>query len=142
MKVACPISTAAGGTSGAGAIAAFANTEDALREDMGGAPATATAPASDGRYHGALLKGHKLHVVVMETFGGFSSEAEEVLEELARAHGSKLGADAEAAQRAERSFKRRHAMRITIALHVAAAEEILHTVQMDCGARDWGEGEC
>ena len=88
------------------------------------------------------MKGHKLRMVVMETFGGLSPGAVEVLEELARAHGAKMGADEESSLRRGRSFKRAHAMRITIALHTATADEILRTVQMDCGAMDWGPGEC
>ena len=87
------------------------------------------------------MKGHKLRMVVMETFGGLSPGAVEVLEELSRAHGAKLGVDAEATLRVGRSFKRSHAMRIMIALHVAAANEILRTAQMDCGEMDWGAGE-
>ena len=53
-----------------------------------------------------------------------------------------MGADEESSLRRGRSFKRAHAMRITIALHTATADEILRTVQMDCGAMDWGPGEC
>ena len=134
QKVVCPISTAATGTAAAGARAAFANTEDALREAMGGAPATATAPAVDGQYHNALRGGHRLHMIVMETFGGMAPPAVELLESLARKHGAKLGVEAEKAPWCARSFKRLHAMRITIALHCAAASEILQTAQLDAGA--------
>ena len=81
-------------------------------------------------------------MVVMETFGGLAPAAVTVLEELSRAHGSKQGGCEESAARAGRSFKRSHAMRITIALHIASADEILLTVRMDCGAMDWGPGEC
>ena len=51
-----------------------------------------------------------------------------------RAHGSRLGKDELTAPWCARSFKRLHAMRITIALHCAAADEILQTVQLDAAA--------
>jgi len=57
-----------------------------------------------------------------------------LLDELARAHGSRLGKDELSAPWCARSFRRLHAMRITIALHCAAAEEILQTVHLDAAA--------
>ena len=70
----------------------------------------------------------------MESFGGLAPGAVRLLDELARAHGSRLGRDELTAPWCARSFKRLHAMRITIALHCAAADEILQTVQLDAAA--------
>ena len=61
---------------------------------------------------------------------------DELARPLARAHSSRLGKDELTAPWCARSFKRLHAMRITIALHCAAADEILQTVQLDAAARD------
>ena len=52
------------------------------------------------------------------------------------AHGSRLGKDELTAPWCARSFKCLHAMRITIALHCAAADEILQTVQLVDAAAD------
>jgi hypothetical protein len=75
-----------------------------------------------------------LNAIIMESFGGLAPGAVSLLDELARAHGSRLGKDELSAPWCARSFKRLHAMRITIALHCAAAEEILQTVHLDAAA--------
>ena len=108
---------------------------------MAGAPATATAAAVDGVYTAATSKGHKLTLIIMETFGGFSPEAVALMARLGRLHGQKLGLDEEAAPWCARSFRSLHTMRISVALHCAAADEILQLAQQDAAAatRD-GEG--
>ena len=122
QKVACPVSTAASGTSPAGARAAFANTESSLTDYI------------TNTYHNAARRGHRIVPIIMESFGGLAPGAVSLLDELARAHGSRLGKDELSAPWCARSFKRLHAMRITIALHCAAAEEILQTVHLDAAA--------
>ena len=72
--------------------------------------------------------------IIMETFGGWAPDAVKLMDRLARKHGSKLGADAQRAPWCARSFRSFHSMRISIALHRAAAEEILQTVQADMAA--------
>ena len=78
--------------------------------------------------------GHAVVPIIMESFGGLAPGAVRLLDELARAHGSRLGKDELTAPWCARSFKRLHVMRITIALHCAAADEILQTVQLDAAA--------
>ena len=106
----------------AGAQAAFANTEDALRAYI------------HDTYYNAARAGHTVVPIIMESFGGLAPGAVRLLDELARAHGSRLGKDELTAPWCARSFKRLHAMRITIALHCAAADEILKKVQLDAAA--------
>ena len=122
QKVVCPVSTSVTGTSPVGAHAAFANTEDELLDSIA------------AQYTAAACLGHQITPVIMETFGGFSPGAEALLDELARKHGARLGADEQSAPWCARSFRRLHAMRITIALHCAAADEILQTVELDVAA--------
>ena len=55
--------------------------------------------------------------------------------ELGRQHGSRVGADAAAAPWCAQSFRALHAMRISVALHTAAASEILETIESDAAAR-------
>ena len=52
---------------------------------------------------------------------------------LARKHGAKLGAEL-CAPWAARSFRSIHTQRISVALHLAAAEEILDTILLDRAA--------
>ena len=53
---------------------------------------------------------------------------------LSKAHGSRLGADEDAAPWCARSFRSLHAMRISVALHNSSASEILTTVRADTAA--------
>ena len=90
-----------------------------------------TAAAKDGKYFYARRRGHRVVPIIMESFGGLAPDAVRLLDELARAHGARLGADEISAPWCARSFRRIYAMRITIALHCAAADEIMNTVQLD-----------
>ena len=74
---------------------------------------------------------HAVHAVIHETFGGFGKGAVALLYELGRRHGAKLGADEKAAPWCARSFRTLHAMRISVALHSAAADEIIETARLD-----------
>ena len=57
-----------------------------------------------------------------------------LLYELGRRHGSRLGVDESAAPWCARSFRTLHSLKISIALHTAAASEILETAQADAAA--------
>ena len=122
------------------ALAAFGNTQDQMREVITGAPAHRGAAAVDGAYHTSLRQGHSVHAIVHETFGGFSPGAVAMLYELGRKHGSRLGADEKSAPWCARSFRTLHAMRISVALHKASANEILETIQQDV-ASDTARGD-
>ena len=134
QKVVCPLSTADAGTASAGATVAFGNTVDRQRQLITGAPASPTAAAVEGAYHYALRRGHSVHAIIHETFGGFSPGAVALLYELGRKHGARLGADEHSAPWCARSFRTLHAMRISVAIHVASATEILSTAQLDVAA--------
>ena len=54
-----------------------------------------------------------------------------LLFQLSKAHGARLGADELNAPWCARSFRALHAMRISVALHLAAADEILMAVHID-----------
>ena len=98
------------------------------------APAAAGGAPSHGNYHLALTRGHAVHAIIHETWGGFGPGAVALLYELGRAHGAKLGAEAERASWCARSFRSLHAMRISVALHRAVASEILEGVRDDTAA--------
>ena len=51
-----------------------------------------------------------------------------------RAHGARLGADEHIAPWSARSFRAIHVQRISVALQLAAAEEILDTILLDRSA--------
>ena len=70
----------------------------------------------------------------MEVFGGFHPDACKLVDVLARKHGARLGADLLSAPWCARSFRSLHTQRISVALHLAAAEEILDTVMLDRAA--------
>ena len=131
MKLVCPLSASEAGTHANGALAAFGNTVDPMRAIITGAPASRGAAAVEGAYHTSLRKGHSVHAIIHETFGGFSPGAVAMLYELGRKHGSRLGADEKAAPWCARSFRALHAMRISVAIHKASASEILETIQLD-----------
>ena len=58
-----------------------------------------------------------------------------LIERVARQHGNKrLGADALSAPWCARSFRTLHTQRISVALHTAAAEEIMDTILLDGAA--------
>ena len=57
-----------------------------------------------------------------------------LLYELSRKHGSRLGADESAAPWCARSFRSLHSLKISVAIHIATASEILETVQADAAA--------
>ena len=67
----------------------------------------------------------------MEVFGGFHPDAVQLVNTLTRKHGARLGRDSLSAPWSARSFKSFHTQRISVALHLAAAEEILDTVMID-----------
>ena len=84
-------------------------------------------------YATALRKGHDVVPVIMEVLGGFSPGAAKLLDSLSKAHGSGLKEDALSAPWCARSFKAFHSQRISVsvALHLAAADEILETARVD-----------
>ena len=85
-------------------------------------------------YADPLSQGHAVLAIIHETYGGFGPEAVRLLYELSRAHGSRLGADEAAAPWCARAFRSLHALRISVAIHTAAASEILETVRADAAA--------
>ena len=64
----------------------------------------------------------------------FHPDAARLVETLARKHGARLGADELSAPWNARSFRTLHLQRISVALQLAAAEEILDTILLDRGA--------
>ena len=78
--------------------------------------------------------GHRCCPLVLEVFGGFHLDAARLVETLARKHGARLGADELSAPWNARSFRTLHLQRISVALQLAAAEEILDTILLDRGA--------
>ena len=58
---------------------------------------------------------------------------------LGRKHGSRLGADESSAPWCARSFRSLHSLKISIAIQIATAEEILETVQADAAAEACSE---
>ena len=137
LKVACPITTAAAGVGRAATKAGFATTEDRLLSDILGGPATATATAAVGAYADALAKGHEVTAIIHESYGGFAPGAVKLLHKLGSQHGAKLGHDELTAPWCARSFRSYHSMCISVALHRAAAEEIIDAVYLDTSA-DYG----
>ena len=115
-----------------GGKSGFGNTADGQFELILGAPATATADAVRGVYRPAVGKGHSVQPLVFETYGGFHSDVTRLIERVSRAHGNnRLGADSLSAPWCARSFKSIHTQRISVALHLAAAEEIMDTILLD-----------
>ena len=114
----------------AASLAAFA-TRDDLERDMRGANPTATQMAMVGQYEAATSRGHALTMIIHETFGGMSPESVRLLGYLAKMHGAKLGADELSAPWCARSFRSLHAMRISIAVHIGAATEVIDLAQQD-----------
>ena len=79
------------------------------------------------------MRAHILYAC-LEVFGGFHPDAAKLVDTLAKKHGTRLGADLLAAPWCARSFRSLHTQRISVALHLAAAEEILDTVMLDRAA--------
>ena len=131
LKVVSPLSINDAGTGLLGGKAAFGNTADDQYELILGAPGTADAPAKIGVYDDALRAGQRIHPLVLEVFGGFHPDACKLIDSLARQHGARLGADELCAPHCARSFRSYHTQRISVALHLAAAEEILDTILLD-----------
>ena len=70
-------------------------------------------------------------MVIIEVFGGIHADGLKAVNSLCTKHGTRLGADELSAPWCARSFRSIHAQRLSIAMHVAAAEEILDTVLLD-----------
>ena len=93
-------------------------------------------------YAFALRRGHSVTPIILETFGGFGPDAMKLLYALSRLHGARLGADESTAPWCARSFRTLHSMRISVALHTAAASEILDTVHADMAAQGSDSATC
>ena len=65
--------------------------------------------------------------MVFEVFGGCHPDLLKLINRWASEHGARLGADELNAPWCARSFKSIHTQRISVALQLAAAEEILDT---------------
>ena len=128
------VALSADGTGVVGCKAAFGNTAEDEYSLILGTPATADRPAQVGVYDDAMRRGHEVHPVVMEVFGGFHPDACKLVDALARKLGARLGADLLSAPWCAQSFRTLHTQRISVALHLAAAEEILDTVMLDRAA--------
>ena len=95
---------------------AFGKAADGLYNDILGKPATATADRVPGAYDAAQRRSHTI-IPVVEVFGGIHADG------LCSKHGARLGADELSAPWCASSFRSIHAQRLSIAMHVAAAEE-------------------
>jgi len=131
QKVVSPTASTEDGTGSLGSRVAFGNTAEKQYELILGAPASGGSDACDGAYAGAVERGHSVTPIVLETTGGFHPDAWRAIRELARRHGSRLGADELTAPWCAQSFLSIHVMRISVALQLAAAVEILDTIQTD-----------
>ena len=81
-----------------------------------------------------MSNGHKVFALIHETYGGFGPGCVALLYQLGREHGASLGADHHSAPWCARSFRSLHAMKISVAIHTAAAEEIRDQVRDDTAA--------
>ena len=72
-----------------------------------------------------------------ESFGGFAPGAAKLLHKLGSQHGAKLGHDELTAPWCARSSRSFHSMCISVALHRAAADEIIDAANLDTAA-DYG----
>ena len=97
-------------------------------------PASGNSPAVEGAYHFSLRRGHTVHLLVHEIYGGFAPGAVALLYELGRKHGARLGADENSAPWCARSFRSLHSMKISVALQMAGAEEIMNAIKDDAAA--------
>ena len=130
LKVGAP--TSGESTARAGSLAAFANTVDTFVARILGPPQPdGTHSGAGSNYETAIRQGHVVTPIIMEVFGGFSPGAAALMTELTKKHGAGLGADGDAAPWCARSFKAYHTQRISVALHLAAADEILETICAD-----------
>lgn len=136
LKVTSPLALSEGGTGTLGGRVGFGNTAEEQYEIILGTPPNAAdgSPGRRGVYDDALRGGHRVCPLVLETFGGFHPDAARLVETLARKHGARLGADELSAPWNARSFRTLHLQRISVALQLAAAEEILDTILLDRGA--------
>ncbi len=71
---------------------------------------------------------------VIEVFGGIHPDAVKALEGLCKRHGARLGKDELSAPWCARSFRTIHFTRLSIAMQIAAADEILDTAMLDGAA--------
>ena len=85
--------------------------------------------------HRVLRQPHRAsrrqRAIEIEVFGGIHADGLTAVNGLSSKHGARLGADELSAPWCARSFRSIHAQRLSIAMHVAAAEEILDTVLLD-----------
>ena len=131
VRVTTPLALSESGTGWLGGKAAFGNTAEEQYEAILGAPATDRAAARAGTYAAAVDSGHEVRPLVLETSGGFHPDAWSTIRGLARRHGHRLGADSLVAPWCAQSFLTLHVMRISVALQLAAAVEIMDTIQSD-----------
>ena len=85
-------------------------------------------------YDAATRGGHSCQPIVMEVFGGFHPGAVKLVDQLARQSGKRLGRDHLSAPACARNFRSFHTHCSSVALHLAAAEEILDTIMIDRAA--------
>ena len=91
----------------------------------------------------SLAAGHSVQPLIMEVQGGFHPDMVRYIDGLASAHGARLGADELTAPWSARSFRALHVQSISVALQLAAAEEILDTILLDRSAAAMrGEDTC
>ena len=128
LKVATSMSISGGGSGRLGGKVAFGNTGDEQYNIILGTEESEGRPAVKGVYDDALRGGHEVHPIVLEVLGGFHPDAVRLIDTLARKHGHNVGADELAAPWHARSFRSMHTQRISVALQLAAAEEILDTI--------------
>ena len=137
LKVTTPIAVGDEATGALGGQVGFGNTAEHQFELILG---TDDKP---GAYAGPLAAGHTVQPLIMEVLGGFHPDMVRYIDGLARAHGARLGADELTAPWSARSFRALHVQRISVALQLAAAEEILDTILLDRSAAAMrGEATC
>ena len=76
-----------------------------------------------GDYRDAIRRGHSVYALIHEVFGGWAPDAVKLFRQAARAHSDEI--DPMLTSWAARSFTAYYAQRISIAIHVAAATEII-----------------
>ena len=138
MKVVSPFTTLVTKQDAPRAAAVgFANTEEPLHEKIlgrkafqRGAPGRFNRSTNTGGrvavaadYDGAIRLQHEVVPIVHEVFGGWGRRAVQLFRQLARTHDDRI--DRSQTSWACRTFTTYHAQRISTAIHVTSANEIL-----------------
>ena len=131
-----------------GSLVAFGNTRPPMREKVYGRdehgapgdeefdPATGAGyvPAMDGDYCMAMEHGCDVRLLLFETFGGFGDGVTHLLRVLAGVVSNRLShSQYDMTSWSARNWKTYQAQRLSVALHLAAAEELAQELGLAAG---------